>query len=263
MLPKWHPICMRTGRITPQVTHRTKYRKIFCGKLLESGHLNLLLGLFLAMPLRMQGFRRQMLGFRVFCVGYQGFLRWWLVSGFFARVAERDFSPPVRWGLLDFMSVCFSSSSSSSSPPGPPRPPRRQLRWSKLDVSCRISTAMMWAQCFLPDLNGSSVFLAGPQSRSCELSVPCRTSTAMMWAQCWVPNMAGTHVLSQQGRNECARKVSTCRPDPFPCGVVFQCSKFFANCDWWTFHEAPKIQSFFLDFSAQKNSPQFSLSFFQ
>ena len=74
-----------------------------------------------------------------------------------------SFSPPVRWGLLDFMWVVFSSASSSS----PLRPP----------------TAMMWAQCPLPDLNRdhvSTVFLAGPQPRSCEFSVPCRTSTAIM-----------------------------------------------------------------------------------
>ena len=71
-----------------------------------------------------------------------------------------------------------------SSPPPPlprPRPPRPQLRWSKLDVSCQTSTAMMWAQCSVPHLNHdhvSSVSRAGPQPRSCELSVPCRTSTA-------------------------------------------------------------------------------------
>ena len=77
-----------------------------------------------------------------------------------------SFSPPVRWGLLDFMWVVFSSASSSS----PLRPPRPQLRWCELSVPCRTWTAIMWAQCSLPDLNRdhvSSAFRAGPQPRSC------------------------------------------------------------------------------------------------
>ena len=77
-----------------------------------------------------------------------------------------SFSPPVRWGLLDFMWVVFSSASSSS----PLRPPRPQLRWCELSVPCRTSTAIMWAQCSLPDLNRdhvSTAFRAGPQPRSC------------------------------------------------------------------------------------------------
>ena len=117
------------------------------------------------------------------------------------------FSPPVRWGLLDFMwavSSPFSSffSSSSSSP----------------------STAMVWVQCSALDLNRdpvSSVFRSGPQPRSCELSVPSRTSTAffvrpvfragpqprwcefsvprrtstaMVWVQCFAPDLNRDHV---------------------------------------------------------------------
>ena len=77
-----------------------------------------------------------------------------------------SFSPPVRWGLLDFMWVVFSSASSSS----PLRPSRPQLRWCELSVPCRTSTAIVWAQCSLPDLNRdrvSSAFRAGPQPRSC------------------------------------------------------------------------------------------------
>ena len=77
-----------------------------------------------------------------------------------------SFSPLVRWGLLDFMCVVFSSASSSS----PLRPPRPQLRWCELSVPCRTSTAIVWAQCSLPDLNRdrvSSAFRAGPQPRSC------------------------------------------------------------------------------------------------
>ena len=77
-----------------------------------------------------------------------------------------DDSPPEVWVVSfpsSFFSFSFASSSSSSSFATP--------------------TAMMCAQCSLPDLNRdpvSSVFLAGPQPRSCEFSVPCRTSTAIL-----------------------------------------------------------------------------------
>ena len=50
-------------------------------------------------------------------------------------------------------------------------------------LSSSLPTAMMCAQCSVPDLNrdrGSSVFRAGPQPRSCEFSVPRRTSTAIL-----------------------------------------------------------------------------------
>ena len=87
------------------------------------------------------------------------------------------FSPPVRWGLLDFMSV--SSPSPTSSPPSCRPPPRR------------ISTAILWVQCGVPDLNRdpvSSVWRAGPQPRAREFSVACRTPTASSWVQCGVPD---------------------------------------------------------------------------
>ena len=87
-----------------------------------------------------------------------------------------SFSPPVRWGLLDFMSV--------SSPPPPvlllllllPRPP---------------PVAILWVQCGVPDPNRelvSSVWRAGPQPRSCEFSVAARTPTAILWVQCGGPD---------------------------------------------------------------------------
>ena len=91
-------------------------------------------------------------------------------------------SPPVRWGLLDFMSVSSPSSPSSCSPPSSlRRPPPR-----------RISTAILWVQCGVPGPNRelvSSVWRAGPQPRSCEFSVACRTPTAISWVQCGVPNL--------------------------------------------------------------------------
>ena len=86
------------------------------------------------------------------------------------------YSPPVRWGLLDFMSI--------SSPPPPvlllvllPRPP---------------PVAILWVQCGVPDPNrdpASSVWRAGPQPRSCEFSVACRTPTVISWVQCCVPDL--------------------------------------------------------------------------
>ena len=98
------------------------------------------------------------------------------------------YSPPARWGLLDFMSVAWSSSSSSpllllslsSSSRCPPRPPA-QLRLAIHSVLCRTSTTTIHAQCSLPDLNHDHprpvfpaglnhdhprpVFPAGPQPR--------------------------------------------------------------------------------------------------
>ena len=48
-------------------------------------------------------------------------------------------------------------------------------------VQCQPATAIIGAQCSLPDLNRDhllSVFPAGPQPRPSALGVPCRTSTA-------------------------------------------------------------------------------------
>ena len=244
MLPKWHPICVRTGRITPQVAHTTKYRQMFCGKLLDSGQLNLLFGLFLVMPLGMQGFSTSN-------ALVSGFLRW--LPGFFATETGIRVFPASCWkrffptcqvrvvrfyvSLLLLLLFFFLFSSSSS--------------WSSSSSSS--PTAMIEARCFLPDLNRddvSSVFLAGPQPRWCELSVPCRTSTAIMRA----------HVLSQQGQNERARKVRTCRPDPFSRGV-FQSSNFLRIVTDELFMRHQRFKAFSLTFLLKKCSPQFSLSF--
>ena len=119
------------------------------------------------------------------------------------------FSPPARWGLLDFMSVASSClllpPASSSSfrrllppaascrllPRSPPlRCPRRPRRprcprptGSAIhSVRCRTSTTTIHAQCSLPDLNHDHprpVFPAGPQPRPSPPSVPCRTSTGV------------------------------------------------------------------------------------
>ena len=125
------------------------------------------------------------------------------------------FSPPVRWGLLDFMSDTSplpplplpSSPSSSSSAilcdqcsapdlngesarsvcrAGP------QLRVCEISVPRRTSTASLRGQCSAPDLNresARSVLRAGPQPRVCEISVACRTSTASLRDQCCVPDL--------------------------------------------------------------------------
>ena len=108
------------------------------------------------------------------------------------------FSPPVRWGLLDFMSalvllLLFLASFSSASSSCEFSVMRRTLlRPCEFNVMCRTSTAILWVQCGVPDLNRdpvSSVWRAGPQPRSCEFSVACRASTAILWGQCGVPDL--------------------------------------------------------------------------
>ena len=114
------------------------------------------------------------------------------------------YSPPTRWGLLDFMSVACSSppllSSSSCSTatldaqcslsdlnhdhPRPVFPAGPQPRPSPPSVPCRTSTTTIHAQCSLPDLNHDHprpVFPAGPQPRVSTPSVPCRTSCRKIW----------------------------------------------------------------------------------
>ena len=102
------------------------------------------------------------------------------------------YSPPARWGLLDFMSVASSSSSfSSSSSRCPPRPPA-QLRLAIHSVRCRTSTTTIHAQCSLPNLNHDHprpAFPAGPQPRPSPPSVPCRISTTTIHAQCSLPDL--------------------------------------------------------------------------
>ena len=124
------------------------------------------------------------------------------VDRFFDQLKSRCDSPPARWGLLDFMSVAWSSSSSpllllslSSSSRCPPRPPA-QLRLAIHSVLCRTSTTTIHAQCSLPDLNHDHprpVFPAGPQPRPSTPSVPCRTSTTTIHAQCSLPDLNHDH----------------------------------------------------------------------
>ena len=100
-----------------------------------------------------------------------------------------DFSPPARWGLLDFMSVACSSSSSP----------------------LLVSSPRLLSSCSLPDLNHDHprpVFPAGPQPRPSPPSVSCRTSTTTIHAQCSLPDLnreyprqvfpAGPHVECQK-----------------------------------------------------------------
>ena len=94
--------------------------------------------------------------------------------------AEPSFSPPARWGLLDFMSVASScllppasSSSSSSSPPRPPRPPCHPCR------PCRLVLAQL-----RPAIHS---VLCRTSTTTSHTSVPCRTSTTTSHAQCSLP----------------------------------------------------------------------------
>ena len=77
------------------------------------------------------------------------------------------FSPPARWGLLDFMSVDFRLP--------PPSAAFRLLRTSTTTIHARE--------------NPRQVFPAGPQPRPSTPSVPCRTSTARIHAQCSLPDL--------------------------------------------------------------------------
>ena len=113
------------------------------------------------------------------------------------------FSPPVRWGLLDFMSV--SSPRPPSSSPSSPSSfssinwdplcsvwragPQWQLGSSQFSVACwtPIATGILSVQCGVLDPNrdiASSVWRAGPQPRCCEFSVACWTPTAILRVQC-------------------------------------------------------------------------------
>ena len=112
------------------------------------------------------------------------------------------FSPPVRWGLLDFMSAL------DLLPPPPPSPPPvvllncdpvssvwragPQPRSCEFSVACWTPTAILRVQCGVPDRNcdpASSVWRAGPQLWSREFSAVCRTSTATPRVQCGVPDL--------------------------------------------------------------------------
>ena len=128
-------------------------------------------------------------------------------------------SPPVRWGLLDFMSDSSPppspsppSSPSSPSPPSPPSSssscplssssinwdslrsvwragPQLQLAFSQFSVACWTPTAILWVRCGVLDPNRdlmSLVWRAGPQPRSYEFSVACWTPTAILRVQCGV-----------------------------------------------------------------------------
>ena len=143
------------------------------------------------------------------------------------------FSPPARWGLLDFMSVaCSSSPLSSSSPLLLLVVLLVQLRPAIHSVLCRTSTTTIHAQCSLPDLNHDHhrqcslpdlnhdhprpVFPAWPQPRPSPPSVPCRTSTTTIHAQCSLPDLnreyprqvfpAGPHV-GRYGTKNVQKKV--------------------------------------------------------
>ena len=91
------------------------------------------------------------------------------------------FSPPARWGLLDFIRAAASSFR------------LLLLLLLLLASSCRrTSTTAILAKCWLPDLNHghpSPVLAAGPQPRPAPPSVGCRTSTTAIPAQCWLPDL--------------------------------------------------------------------------
>ena len=141
------------------------------------------------------------------------------------------FSPPARWGLLDFMSVAFSSSClvllvlllvlllASSSSSSSSSSASSSSSSSSLSSRRPRPTATRDPQCSLPDLNHDHprpVFPAGPQPRPSTPSVPCRTSTTTIHAQCSLPDLifeypcqvfpAGPHV-GRYGTKNVQKKV--------------------------------------------------------
>ena len=83
-------------------------------------------------------------------------------------------------------------------------------------LSFSSPTAMMCAQCCVPDLNRECVrpvLRVGPQPRMCEASVARQTSTAMLCGQCCVPDLNRDHV----------RPVLRAGPQPRCCAASVAC----------------------------------------
>ena len=88
------------------------------------------------------------------------------------------FSPPVRWGLLDFMSAV--------------PPASRLLRLLLLRLLRRTSTASSCSQWSPPDLNCKLVFAvvpAGPQLQALDRSGPRRARTATSGSKWPLPDL--------------------------------------------------------------------------
>ena len=129
------------------------------------------------------------------------------------------FSPPARWGLLDFMSVVSSSFRFSSSSSSSFSSSSSSFSSSSLSSRRPRPTAIRDPRRSLPDLNQDHprpVFPAGPQPRPSTPSVPCRTSTASIHAKCSLPDLnreyprqvfpAGPHV-GRYGTKNVQKKV--------------------------------------------------------
>ena len=132
------------------------------------------------------------------------------------------FSPPARWGLLDFMLVasCRVLLLLSSSPPRPPRPPRRPPPRPRRPPRRPPPPAPLRSMSVCPagpqPRPSMSLFPAGPQPRVSPPSVPCRTSTTTIHAQCSLPDLnreyprqvfpAGPHV-GRYGTKNVQKKV--------------------------------------------------------
>ena len=160
------------------------------------------------------------------------------------------FSPPVRWGLLDFMSVSSPPRPSSSSSPSSPSSfssinwdplcsvwragPQWQLGSSQFSVACwtPIATGILSVQCGVLDPNRdlmSSVWRAGPQPRYCEFSVACWTPTAILRVECGVldPSRDSASSVWRAGPQPryCVLSVACWTPERVVKEVVARCHK--------------------------------------
>ena len=142
-----------------------------------------------------------------------------------------SYSPPARWGLLDFMSVACSSSPLISSPPPPllllllNRDPRPQ--WSLSDLNHDHPSQLRsgrehWAGIPAVEVRQGTLGVDGRgEVRQGTLGmdtrgVPCRTSTTTIHAQCSLPDLnreypcqvfpAGPHV-GRYGTKNAQKKV--------------------------------------------------------
>ena len=112
-----------------------------------------------------------------------------------------------------------------------------QPRSSAPSVRYRTSTAIICAQCSLPDLNRNHlrpVFAADPQPRSSARSVRCRTSTAILCAQCSLLDLNRDHlrrgIASRKNVRRAARKTAKSKCTKHVMGGPFFEVAMWKNC---------------------------------
>ena len=131
------------------------------------------------------------------------------------------FSPPVRWGLFDFMSALssFSSSFSSFSFAYSSLSSCCQPSSANRHVQCQPSTASRHVQCSLPGLNREP--LRPPELRPAVPSVPCRTSVPSVPCRTSVPSVpcrtsTSEHMSERMSEDMWSERMSEDMPADMP-----------------------------------------------